>query len=1218
MNRKLPTALVWAVWMTFWGGPLLAQPASNTNYVLELDGTSSWVELPPNVFKGLTNATVEGWIKMDEGFGRSRFFAYGKGESHMTIGVTPQFFWYAIEPSLRADNTIGVVPAEAGQWFHLAAVSGLDGMKFYLNSLLVGTNSYTGSFSVLTGDHFRLGQSVANSPLPPTSQGQMDEVRVWSVARTEEQIRQAMFQRLTGREEGLVGLWNFDHGTADDASPAGHHGKFVGQARTVAAELPTPENLPRYAVIYGQLPKWGENPASENFFLSFLRIRQAGHLLRTVVLGGDKEYCYCARLGADAAIELQAFDWWGHRWQTNVMLHGGDRIRFDLACDWKPPTSPLPSDWLLDALRDSSPDTQGLAAWTTHLLSRKDPNVINHAIMEQLVRMTGSTNAWLQINAGTALESGKLPAPLNRRLIGLHPALAWIMVAFLTPFALLHLLIFLLDRQNRAALWYAIFTSLAAWLGWYYLFGWGLTHRDLGVGIWLAAAVPAAGLGLLYTLYYPRIPRRFWWFLAWPAILGLAVLVIPGFLEKIGGLFYDPQKKWRLLLVLSGSMVMVLETLRVVLRALWKRQDGARIIGAGFAAFALVMLEEAARVTNVSLNNYLGDHLGSDYLLLLLPGVAAFLVALAAIYLARQFAATNRGLKLSKLEAERARQAAEAASEALAVKNTQLEAARKDAEAHQRAAEAAREAADEANQAKSSFLANMSHELRTPLNAIIGYSEMLEEEVEDLGQTGLKPDLEKIRSAGKHLLGLINDVLDISKIEAGKMTLYLEEFEVSKMVREVAATVQPLVTKNGNQLVVDCPPDLGAMRADLTKVRQTLFNLLSNASKFTEKGVIRMEVRREQEQEQEQEQGQEGELSRVSRFTFHVSDTGIGMTPEQLARLFQAFTQADSSTSRKYGGTGLGLAISRKFCQLMGGELTVSSDHGKGSSFTVTLPAEVKDPAVQAASAAERSTLYSALLAAPKPGDGGGIPHSTVLVIDDDPAARDLIERSLGKEGYRVLLAGDGKSGLELAKRLKPDVITLDVMMPGMDGWAVLTALKADPATAEIPVIMLTIVDDKHIGFALGAADYFTKPIDWSRLSVVLQKYRKADGPQSVLVVEDDPATREMLRRALEKEGWRVVEAENGRVGLEQLSAGMPALILLDLMMPEMDGFEFMQKLRARPDGRLVPVVVITAKDVTEEDRRRLNGQVVRVLQKSTLSLEGLVTELRTLVADRT
>jgi signal transduction histidine kinase len=240
----------------------------------------------------------------------------------------------------------------------------------------------------------------------------------------------------------------------------------------------------------------------------------------------------------------------------------------------------------------------------------------------------------------------------------------------------------------------------------------------------------------------------------------------------------------------------------------------------------------------------------------------------------------------------------------------------------------------------------MSHELRTPLNAIIGYSEMLQEEAQDLDQKGFIPDLEKIHGAGKHLLGLINDVLDLSKIEAGKMTLYLEDFDVAKLVREVAATVQPLITKNGNRLEVECPSDLGTMHADVTKVRQTLFNLLSNASKFTEKGVIRLSV------------GQASRLSLTSSFSpstgdrrdacptleFRVSDTGIGMTPEQLGRLFQAFEQADSSTSKKYGGTGLGLAISRKFCRLMGGDITVSSEAGKGSTFTVTLPAQAPEP----------------------------------------------------------------------------------------------------------------------------------------------------------------------------------------------------------------------------------------------------------------------------------
>jgi signal transduction histidine kinase/CheY-like chemotaxis protein len=507
----------------------------------------------------------------------------------------------------------------------------------------------------------------------------------------------------------------------------------------------------------------------------------------------------------------------------------------------------------------------------------------------------------------------------------------------------------------------------------------------------------------------------------------------------------------------------------------------------------------------------------------------------------------------------------------------------------------AREGAENANRTKSLFLANMSHELRTPLNAILGYSEMLAEEAEDRGLDDFGADLEKIRSAGKHLLALINDILDLSKIEAGKMELFLETFDLAGMIGEVASTIQPLVRTNANTLDVVLAPELGAMHADQIKVRQGLFNLLSNAVKFTQGGTITVDAGRER-------------MDGRDWIVFRVADTGIGMGPGQLVKLFQDFTQADASTTRKFGGTGLGLALTRRFCQMMGGDVTVHSVLGQGSVFTIKLPAVVHDVTPE--------TL--AALGTPEALDAGGVlpGGSYVLVIDDDPVQRDLMRRFLGREGFQVLAAAGGEEGLRLARHARPAAITLDVMMPEMDGWGVLAALKADPALCAIPVIMLTMVDDPDRGFMLGAADYATKPVDRGRLMRLLRKYTCATPPCPVLVVDDDAPTRARMRAMLEKEGWKVSEAADGRAALESMERDRPRLVLLDLMMPEMDGFEFADRMRRHPEWRTVPIVVVTSRDLSREERRRLNGYVETILQKAGDSPETLLHQVRDLLGD--
>jgi len=493
--------------------------------------------------------------------------------------------------------------------------------------------------------------------------------------------------------------------------------------------------------------------------------------------------------------------------------------------------------------------------------------------------------------------------------------------------------------------------------------------------------------------------------------------------------------------------------------------------------------------------------------------------------------------------------------------------------------------AEARNRSKSQFLANMSHELRTPLNAIIGYSEMLEEDAQAAGQQTAVEDLKKIQGAGKHLLSLINEILDLSKIEAGRMDLHIEPFDIRSLVEDVTATIQSLAAKNRNQFIVECDDAIGEMQADVTKLRQTLFNLIGNACKFTEDGRIILQV------ELGRRDGQDGVL-------FRVSDTGIGMTAEQMEKVFEPFVQADTSTTRKYGGTGLGLAISRRFCQMMGGDIHVESVSGEGSSFMVWLPAEVKVPA-------QPEIAPSKVVDPSKQRLSGEMEQerrraiSTVMVVDDDSAVRDLLERHLSAEGFQVLSVGNGAEVLALAQMHRPTLILLDVMMPGMDGWAVLRTLKQDAALKDTPVILLTCVSDRNMGFALGAADYLQKPLAWETLAPIIKKWTRRGTNNTVLVVEDDTVMRAALALRLEATSWKVDQAANGIEALAMLQRHPPTLIVLDWLMPEMGGMQFLQAMRADSRFADIPVVVMTGSIIPADVQLQLGTNVQHFVLKS-------------------
>ena len=493
--------------------------------------------------------------------------------------------------------------------------------------------------------------------------------------------------------------------------------------------------------------------------------------------------------------------------------------------------------------------------------------------------------------------------------------------------------------------------------------------------------------------------------------------------------------------------------------------------------------------------------------------------------------------------------------------------------------ETARDEARDASDQKTKFFANMSHELRTPLNAILGYGEMLYEDCEDLGYDDLLPDLKKITSSGTHLLSLINNILDLSKIEAGKMELFVTSFEIENMVQTIKDVSEPLAAKNDNGFVINLDGAMGSMSQDETKLRQCLTNFLSNGFKFTKNGTVTLDVKARME----------GDVEFVD---FAVIDTGAGMSPEGVAKVFEEYTQAERSTSANYGGTGLGLPISKKFAEMMGGDVIVTSEEGVGSVFTMSVPRECPEY--------NDDEVDSNVINLDDQ-------DNLVVLVDDDVAMHDLIKRTISKLNLTLLGATNSEKGMELIREVKPKLILLDVLMPGRDGWSLLKECKTDQELKDIPVIMISQLNQSNLASSLGANDYLTKPIDRSHFINTLKRIMGTDTQnQRVLVIDDDKDVRELLSRLLKDAGYRPIDARDGKEGLER-TKDEPALIILDLEMPRMDGFEFLDNyIKNVPEEKRAPVLVFSGKDLTDVQEDLLKERVVGLVKKDDVSMDKL------------
>src|SRR5438552_2518902 len=491
-----------------------------------------------------------------------------------------------------------------------------------------------------------------------------------------------------------------------------------------------------------------------------------------------------------------------------------------------------------------------------------------------------------------------------------------------------------------------------------------------------------------------------------------------------------------------------------------------------------------------------------------------------------------------------------------------------------------------ANKLKSEFLANVSHELRTPLSAIIGFSQILLDGIDGPMSEEQQQDISQVNKSGQSLLTLINQILDLSKIEAGKMELSVERVELPALITSILESISPLAQEKGLRIETRFAPGLPAVEGDAARLKQVLINLLSNAVKFTERGHIEVIAQ------------PSGRMVRIT-----VKDTGIGISAESQRVVFDEFVQGDGSSTRRHGGTGLGLSIVRKLVEMHGGAISVVSEPGQGSTFTFTVPAW-----------STGQGAVTALQQRPLRRPNQGLPGTAILVVDDDPSVRQLISRHLEQEGWKTVQASNATDALQLARESRPTLITLDIMMPDASGWWVLEKLKEDPQTAGIPVLVVTIVEDQRLVFALGASDYLGKPYDRGALIAKIHRLLPRLEGKRVLVVDDDAEARTMLAKILNEEPADVVLATGGDEAMSLIAQAPPDLVLLDLMMPGMSGFEMVARLRAQPAGASIPVMIVSAKELTAEDVLTLNGHVQRFVAKGSIEPEGLTNAVRQLL----